>query len=312
MLQTTDSSKLATLSLYMDRSNFSYFKPLTFVSNTDLTSNFEIKAAHDYKNTLVKGMGADYFDALIGTTFNVNLIASYGLPNVTIFDSSANALINAEAEASDITKEAGFNFVAPSTGRYYLFSAVDSSDKNASIIVLEDQDTSPAYTPPAPKPVITPTPTASGIAPASTNNQLVGTTKSDTLVGGDGNDTLTGGLGFDTLTGGKGADKFVYKSTKDAPVSHSKIETITDFSHSEKDKINLSGIDADTSKAKDQAFSKPESGAEFSGVFTKAGQLFFDTTDHILYGSVNNDGAASFAIQLNGVSTHIERVCFKI
>ncbi len=301
MLQITDSSKLATL--YMDRSTLSYFKPLTFVSNTDLTSNFEIKAAHDYKNTLVKGMGADYFDALIGTTFNVDLIASYGLPNVTIFDSSANALITAEAEASDITKEAGFNFVAPSTGRYYLFSSVDSSDKNASIIVLEDQDTSPAYTPSAPKPVITPIPTVSEIAPASTNQKLVGTTKSDTLVGGDGSDTLTGGLGFDTLTGGKGADKFVFTSIKDAPIAHSKIETITDFSHSDGDKINLSAIDANTSIAKDQAFSAPVIGSEFSGIFTKAGQLFFDTTDQILYGSVNNDGAASFAIQFNAVSS---------
>ena len=124
----------------------------------------------------------------------------------------------------------------------------------------------------------------------------------DKLIGTAKNDTLNGGLGFDELTGGKGVDKFVYKSIKDAPVSHSKIEIITDFLHSEKDKIDLSGIDADTSKAKDQAFSKPEMGAEFSGVFTKAGQLFFDTTTHILYGNVNADATADFAIQLNGVT----------
>ncbi|MEI6747171.1 MAG: hypothetical protein WCL34_14500 [Methylococcaceae bacterium] len=279
-----------------DPTNFSGFKPLTFVSNTDLTSKFEIKAAHDYKSTLVKGFGADYFDALIGTTFTVDLIASYGLPTVSILNDNGTALIGSVAEASDIIKEVGFTFVAPSTGRYYLFSMLDSSDKNASLTVLEDQDTSPAYTPP------TPTPTTSGISPASTNQQLVGTTKSDTLVGGDGSDTLTGDLGFDTLTGGKGADKFVYKSIQDAPLAHSKIEVITDFSSSEKDKIDLSAIDANTSLPKDQAFSKPVIGAEFSGVFTKAGQLFFDTTDHILYGSVNNDGAASFAIQLNGVT----------
>ena len=129
------------------------------------------------------------------------------------------------------------------------------------------------------------------------------TNGNDVLTGTASNDTLNGGLGFDQLTGGAGTDKFVYKSIKDAPVSHSKIEVITDFSSNDKDKIDLAGIDADTSQAKDQAFSKPVMGAEFSGVFTKAGQLFFDTTDHILYGSVNNDGAASFAIQLNGVSS---------
>ena len=125
----------------------------------------------------------------------------------------------------------------------------------------------------------------------------------DKLIGTAKNDTLNGGFGFDELTGGTGADKFVYKSIKDAPVSHSKVEVITDFSNFEKDKIDLSKIDADTSKAKDQAFSKPEIGVEFSGVFTKAGQLFFDTTNHVLYGNVNADETADFAIQLNGVSS---------
>jgi|GEM_PF-2287436 len=128
------------------------------------------------------------------------------------------------------------------------------------------------------------------------------TSGNDVLTGTASADTLNGGLGFDELTGGKGADKFVFTDIKDAPLSHSKIEVITDFSHKEKDKIDLSKIDADTGKAKDQAFSKPEMGAEFSGVFTKAGQLFFDTTDQILYGNVNADATADFAIQLNGVT----------
>ena len=65
----------------------------------------------------------------------------------------------------------------------------------------------------------------------------------------------------------------------------------------------LSTIDANTTKAGNQAFSSPVNGAKFSGTFTKAGQLFFDTTSHILYGNVNQDGAADFAIQLNGVSS---------
>ncbi len=128
------------------------------------------------------------------------------------------------------------------------------------------------------------------------------TTGNDTLVGTAKNDTLNGGLGFDELTGGKGTDKFVFSDIKDAPLSHSKIEVITDFSHSEKDKIDLSAIDANTSIAKDQAFSVPVIGSEFSGIFTKAGQLFFDTTDHILYGNVNADATADFSIQLNGVT----------
>ncbi|MDD5228683.1 MAG: hypothetical protein PHD53_07765 [Methylococcales bacterium] len=137
----------------------------------------------------------------------------------------------------------------------------------------------------------------------TSRNTFIGSEKNDSIIGSTGADILQGNAGFDTLTGGLDADKFVYKNIKDAPLSHSKIEIITDFSHSDGDKIDLSAIDADTSKVKDQAFSKPVIGADFSGTFTKAGQLFFDTTAHILYSSVNNDGVASFAIQLNGVSS---------
>jgi len=299
MHQTTDSSVLDALSASISRSNLITFStPLKFVSNTDLTSNFEVKSSPDISNGMIKESGLYYFDALIGATFNVDLIASYGIPNISIFNSNGTALINVEADTVDIAKEAMVNFVAPSTGRYYLFASADSTDSNAKLTVLEDQDTSPAYHPPV---VVTPTPSPV-VATTATNQKLVGTSKSDNLIGGDGNDTLTGGLGFDTLTGGKGADKFVFTSVKDAPIAHSKIETITDFSHSDGDKIDLSAIDANTSIAKDQAFSAPVIGSEFSGVFTKAGQLFFDTTDQILYGCVNNDGVASFAIQLNGVT----------
>ena len=124
-----------------------------------------------------------------------------------------------------------------------------------------------------------------------------------TLDGGDGSDSLTGGFDFDALTGGSGADKFIFTDIKDAPVSTSGIETITDFSSYSKDKIILSTIDADTTKSGNQAFSSPVNGAKFSGTFSKAGQLFFDSTNHILYGNVNQDSVADFAIQINGVSS---------
>jgi Ca2+-binding RTX toxin-like protein len=51
---------------------------------------------------------------------------------------------------------------------------------------------------------------------------------------GTGNDKLYGGAGKDTLTGGKGADIFVFDT---APASR---DTITDFSRTDGDKIQLS------------------------------------------------------------------------
>ncbi|MEI7839053.1 MAG: calcium-binding protein [Methylococcaceae bacterium] len=155
-----------------------------------------------------------------------------------------------------------------------------------------------------PKPVISTKPTSgndllTGTAGNDTINGLAG---NDTIIGGLGNDTLNGGLGADTLTGGAGADTFKFNDIKETGLTAKTRDVITDFKTSDGDKIGLFGIDADTTKAGNQAFSKLDMGAKFSGKFTATGQLFFDTTDHILYGCVNNDGAASFAIQLNGVS----------
>ncbi|MDD5228649.1 MAG: Calx-beta domain-containing protein, partial [Methylococcales bacterium] len=138
-------------------------------------------------------------------------------------------------------------------------------------------------------------------------NEILGTAKIDTLLGTDaqdsidgmaGNDKITGGLNQDVLTGGLGKDTFYYKSITDSLPNLPDI--ITDFSKG--DKIDLKDIDANVDIAKDQAFTKPTVGAEFSGKFTKAGQLFFDTTHETLYGNIDKDGAADFAIQLNGVT----------
>ncbi len=131
------------------------------------------------------------------------------------------------------------------------------------------------------------------------NDVLTGTTGQDSIDGMEGNDKITGGLNQDVLTGGSGNDIFCYTSISDSLPNLPDI--ITDFTKG--DKIDLSAIDANVDVAKDQAFSKPTIGAKFSGKFTKAGQLFFDTTDEILYGNVNKDGTADFAIQLNGVTT---------
>lgn len=49
-------------------------------------------------------------------------------------------------------------------------------------------------------------------------------------------------------------------------------------------------------------FTKLDVGATFSGKSTKTGQLFFETSTHILWGNVDTKTGADFSIQLNGVS----------
>ena len=60
-----------------------------------------------------------------------------------------------------------------------------------------------------------------------------GTSGDNMLMGNAGNNSLTGGKGHDTLTGGAGADTFVFGLASGA-------DTVTDFSASQGDKIDLS------------------------------------------------------------------------
>jgi RTX calcium-binding nonapeptide repeat (4 copies) len=84
------------------------------------------------------------------------------------------------------------------------------------------------------------------------NDTLIGGVGGDQLTGGAGKDSLTGGGGADSLTGGAGADSFVFKALTDSRAAS--FDTITDFSASSGDRINLSAIDANSTSAKNQSF----------------------------------------------------------
>jgi Ca2+-binding RTX toxin-like protein len=132
------------------------------------------------------------------------------------------------------------------------------------------------------------------------NDLLTGTIKAEKLLGLTGNDTLIGGLGADTLTGGKGADVFKFNKVSDTGIDVKTRDTITDFKTTDGDKVDLSGIDANSKLTGDQAFTFIGSAA-FSKT-NAAGQLRFDATSKILYGSTDADAAPEFSIQLSGVS----------
>jgi Ca2+-binding RTX toxin-like protein len=76
---------------------------------------------------------------------------------------------------------------------------------------------------------------------ASTAAQaLFGNAGNDTLMGGSGSDLLVGGVGNDTLTGGAGADTFRFIQFETGS------DTITDFSKTQGDKLDVRGILKDT------------------------------------------------------------------
>jgi Ca2+-binding RTX toxin-like protein len=82
-------------------------------------------------------------------------------------------------------------------------------------------------------------------------NRLVGNNGANTILGGAGADSIRGNFGADTLTGENGADVFLYIGVNESGPSAK--DTITDFG-STVDKLDFSGIDADTTTAGIQDF----------------------------------------------------------
>ncbi len=140
----------------------------------------------------------------------------------------------------------------------------------------------------------------------SLKNALTGGAGNNVLFGAGGADTLKGGLGADTLKGGLGADFFDFNTLAESGITTTTRDTILDFTRSHGDRIDLVGIDANTAVAHNQAFSKVTSSATaFSATktFTGAGQLYFDTKSHVLYGNVDADPAAEFSIKVLGIAS---------
>ncbi|ATE60095.1 hypothetical protein CCZ27_09160 [Thauera sinica] len=77
---------------------------------------------------------------------------------------------------------------------------------------------------------------ANTLTGGSADEALYGNGGADTIAGGAGSDLIVGGGGDDTLTGGLGADIFRFIS------GESGADTVTDFTKSQGDKLDLSGI----------------------------------------------------------------------
>jgi Ca2+-binding RTX toxin-like protein len=139
-------------------------------------------------------------------------------------------------------------------------------------------------------------------------NTITGGTGNDSLDGGSNNDVLIGGAGADALTGGVGADKFAFTSLGDF-ASGPTLDTITDFSHAQADKIDLSRVDAIDNSIDGGANGTFVfiSSAAFSGSGNaSAGQLHYVVNGSggvNVEGDTNGDGVADFALVVNGVAS---------
>lgn len=122
------------------------------------------------------------------------------------------------------------------------------------------------------------------------NNVISGNDENNVLNGMAGNDELRSGKGADKLTGGKGADIFKFSSAYESGDTAKTRDTITDFKHSEGDKIDLSGLGGLTIIGT-QPFSTTDA----------TGEARWDKTAHIIYVSTDADNQPEFSVLLSGV-----------
>ena len=129
------------------------------------------------------------------------------------------------------------------------------------------------------------------------NDRLAGGFGDDTLVGGTGRDVLSGGAGRDTLAGGADADRFVFASG-DSGSRTSTADRIADFSALQRDRIDVSAIDANTSVDGNQAFTFIGTAA-----FTAAGQVreLMIAGKHFIALDWTGDQVADMMIRVDGV-----------
>lgn len=183
----------------------------------------------------------------------------------------------------------------------------DSADLINNTIVESAIKNAFLYNPLLPLPVVetpviqvTPPVVETPVVQVTVGHLIVGTIKADKLIGGAGNDTLVGGMGKDTLIGGDGSDIFKFNAARETGTTLKFADIITDFNHTQGDLLDLSGIDANTVLKGNQSFTFIGSKS-----FSKyhPGEVRFDAKTHTLYGNVDNNTSADFAIVLNGVKS---------
>lgn len=135
----------------------------------------------------------------------------------------------------------------------------------------------------------------------SAGDTLSGLGGNDTLIGGSGKDVLIGGAGYDRLTGGGGTDRFVFQAVSDFSMTGTARDTITDFSHSQHDLIDLSAIDTSgvlPAGASLHLVSAFDGSAGALAITGKAGAW-------TVSGDINGDKVADFAFIVNATAAPV-------
>jgi len=191
------------------------------------------------QNVLFGGKGSDTlyaddgYSALYGGAGSDHLVVNGGL--VTLLDGGAG-FDDATIEASWIYGDISYDYSAKGTDAYLDGSAFLRVKSVEQFLVNSGHGND-------------------DLTLGAGNDTIYGNDGDDDIDGGAGNDLISGGAGADELTGGTGADRFVFglESVVVASASADKVaavvsgpayDHITDFSVSENDHLDLSGLGA--------------------------------------------------------------------
>ncbi|WP_395681144.1 hypothetical protein [Inquilinus sp.] len=252
-------------------------------------------------DTLDGGDGNDlasYADSTKGVT--VNLATGVGSGGTATGDALVSIeVVTGSAYADTLTGNAAANALLGGDGNDLLRSGggADTLDGGAGFDAASYSDSAAA--------VIVDLGAGTGSGGTAAGDTLVsieavnGSVHADRLIGSAAANTLTGAAGRDVLTGAGGADRFVFGAGHSALDANA--DRITDFSHAEGDRIDLSRIDANGSGTGDAAFTFIGTGA-YTGV---AGQMRYalSGTDAVIGGDVDGDGVSDFNIALSNVGS---------
>jgi serralysin len=265
--------------------------------------------SYSIKNTYVSNL-SEYSSStakttLIGNDLN-NRIVGFGC-NDTLYGGGGNDILSSDGNYRPIS---GSSLMYGGTGDdlYYLSSPKDKVIENYG----EGQDTVAVMFSYSIKDLsnlenifVNGTITSSLVLTGNDrSNSITGSYGNDTLIGGGGNDAISGGSGSDRLiggagqdymSGGSGADRLYYENVSDSGTTSSSMDIIYDFNRSEGDKIDLSAIDAKKGFTSNDPFVFINDSSFDS---SQNGRLYYDSGRHILYGSVDNDNDAEFAINV--------------
>jgi VCBS repeat-containing protein len=256
-----------------------------------------VNANPGYDLNSAYGIGGSYQGSYLDAGGGNDTLTGASAPDILVGGTGADTLIG--GNGSDILRGGAGNDTLDGQGAAADLDLIDFSDGTAGITFALGAGGAGSFNASAAGLGTDTYSNIEGVIGTGLADTLTGNAGNNDLRGGGGNDTLVGGLGFDFLQGDAGADVFKFNTIADS--TNANPDVIRDFEEAvANERIDLSGIDANTGVINDQPFGSISNSATVTANAVNWLQLNGNT---FVQGDVNGDSVADFTIQLMGLHT---------